>query len=124
MARTNKDAAMLSSLDLETPEFVAEVRAFARANLPETTRAKVLNGKLPDRVERTRWQRALAAKGWGAPAWPVSSAAVCASTTALARLSKAASATGILIRSLESFGRTTTYRWPALRRTRSARPIS
>lgn len=71
MARTNRDAAMLSSLDLETPEFVAEVRAFARANLPETTRAKVLNGKLPDRVERTRWQRALAAKGWGAPAWPV-----------------------------------------------------
>ena len=62
---------MLSAMDLETPEFVAEVRAFARANLPATTRAKVLNGKLPDRAERTSWQRALVAKGWGAPAWPV-----------------------------------------------------
>lgn len=61
---------MLTSLDLETPEFVAEVRAFARENLPDTTRAKVLNGKLPNREERTHWQRALVAKGWGAPAWP------------------------------------------------------
>lgn len=62
---------MLSSTNLETPEFVDEVRAFARDTLPETTRAKVLNGKLPNRAERTHWQRALVEKGWGAPAWPV-----------------------------------------------------
>lgn len=62
---------MLSALELENPAFVEEVRAFTRDTLPETTRAKVLNGKLPDRDERTFWQRALVAKGWGAPAWPV-----------------------------------------------------
>lgn len=61
---------MLSALDLEDATFVAEVRAFARKTLPGTVRAKVLNGKLPNRAERTHWQRALVAKGWGAPGWP------------------------------------------------------
>jgi alkylation response protein AidB-like acyl-CoA dehydrogenase len=51
--------------------FAQEVRSFVRANLDPVTRAKVLNGKLPSRAERTVWQRALVAQGWGAPAWPV-----------------------------------------------------
>jgi len=62
---------MLSAIDLEDPAFVEEVRRFARSTLSTQTRAKVLNGKLPDRAERTHWQRALVEKGWGAPAWPV-----------------------------------------------------
>lgn len=51
--------------------FMEEVRAFVRSNLDPGTREKVLLGHLPDRVERTTWQRALVARGWGAPAWPV-----------------------------------------------------
>ncbi|MDI1326235.1 MAG: acyl-CoA dehydrogenase family protein [Brevundimonas sp.] len=51
--------------------FMEEVRAFVRSNLDPGTREKVLLGHLPDRVERTIWQRALVARGWGAPAWPV-----------------------------------------------------
>jgi alkylation response protein AidB-like acyl-CoA dehydrogenase len=51
--------------------FAAEVRDFTRATLDPLTRARVLNGKLPSRAERTVWQRALVAQGWGAPAWPV-----------------------------------------------------
>lgn len=51
--------------------FAEEVRAFVRANLDPVAKAKVLNGKLPSRAERTAWQSALVAKGWGAPTWPV-----------------------------------------------------
>lgn len=51
--------------------FMEEVRAFVRSNLDPGIRAKVLLGHLPDRAERTAWQRALVARGWGAPAWPV-----------------------------------------------------
>lgn len=51
--------------------FVEEVRTFVRANLAPETKAKVLLGHLPDRAERTVWQRALVGQGWGAPAWPV-----------------------------------------------------
>lgn len=51
--------------------FMEEVRAFVRLNLDPGTRAKVLLGHLPDRAERTAWQRALVARGWGAPAWPI-----------------------------------------------------
>lgn len=51
--------------------FMDEVRLFVRANLDPDTKAKVLLGHLPDRSERTVWQRALVARGWGAPAWPV-----------------------------------------------------
>jgi alkylation response protein AidB-like acyl-CoA dehydrogenase len=57
-----------SSADLA---FAEEVRCFVRANLDPLTRAKVLNGKLPSRDERTAWQTALVARGWGAPTWPV-----------------------------------------------------
>jgi alkylation response protein AidB-like acyl-CoA dehydrogenase len=51
--------------------FAEEVRAFVRTNLSPLTRDQVLHGKLPNRQERAVWQRALVAKGWGAPAWPV-----------------------------------------------------
>lgn len=51
--------------------FADEVRTFVRAELDPLTRAKVLHGKLPNRADRTAWQRSLVARGWGAPAWPV-----------------------------------------------------
>lgn len=57
--------------DDDALSFMAEVRAFVRSNLDPGIRAKVLLGHLPDRAERTAWQRALVARGWGAPAWPV-----------------------------------------------------
>lgn len=58
-------------LDQKSLAFAKEVRAFVRANLDPETRAKVLLGQLPSRAERTAWQKALVARGWGAPAWPV-----------------------------------------------------
>ena len=51
--------------------FAEDVRAFTRRTLDPLTRARVLNGRLPSRAERTVWQHALVAQGWGAPAWPV-----------------------------------------------------
>lgn len=62
---------MRLSFSSEDLAFAADVRTFVRATLDPLTRAKVLNGKLPSRADRTAWQRALVAKGWGAPAWPV-----------------------------------------------------
>jgi alkylation response protein AidB-like acyl-CoA dehydrogenase len=50
--------------------FADEVRAFVQSNLDLATRGKVLLFQLPNRAERTVWQRALVARGWGAPAWP------------------------------------------------------
>lgn len=57
--------------DQRSLAFADEVRSFVRATLDPGTKAKVLLGHLPDRSERTTWQRALVARGWGAPAWPV-----------------------------------------------------
>lgn len=51
--------------------FAEEVRVFTARTLDPLTRARVLHGKLPSRAERTAWQRALVAQGWGAPSWPV-----------------------------------------------------
>ncbi|MCM2459372.1 pimeloyl-CoA dehydrogenase large subunit [Pseudomonas sp. CG7] len=59
----------------ESPEekaFRQEVRDFVAANLPADIRERVLNFKHPVREDYVRWQRILAAQGWGAPAWPVS----------------------------------------------------
>jgi alkylation response protein AidB-like acyl-CoA dehydrogenase len=50
--------------------FAQEVRTFARNNLDPVMRQKELHGKLATRAERTAWQRALVAHGWGAPNWP------------------------------------------------------
>lgn len=57
--------------DPQALAFREDVTAFVRSNLDPDTKAKVLMGRLPDRSERTVWQRALVARGWGAPAWPV-----------------------------------------------------
>ncbi|HWW65829.1 MAG TPA: acyl-CoA dehydrogenase family protein [Sphingomonadaceae bacterium] len=51
--------------------FVEEVRAFVRAEVPETVREKVVNGVSVDATERRAWHRALYERGWVAPHWPV-----------------------------------------------------
>jgi len=58
----------------ESPEelqFRAEVRAFVAAELPDDIRRKVLGFLRVEREDYVRWQRILAARGWGAPGWPV-----------------------------------------------------
>ncbi|MBN9480517.1 MAG: acyl-CoA dehydrogenase family protein [Bordetella sp.] len=57
--------------DAKDIAFAEEVRAFVRENLCPLTRDQVLHGKLPRREQRLVWQRALVARGWGAPTWPV-----------------------------------------------------
>ena len=51
--------------------FADEARQFIRANLDPAVKRKILSSQLPSRAEREAWQKCLAAKGWGAPAWPV-----------------------------------------------------
>jgi alkylation response protein AidB-like acyl-CoA dehydrogenase len=51
--------------------FVAEVRAFMADALPASVRAKVRSGAELTRAEYVAWLRALHARGWAAPAWPV-----------------------------------------------------
>jgi alkylation response protein AidB-like acyl-CoA dehydrogenase len=62
-------------LDLNfTPEetaFREEVRAFLRADLPADIRDKVLARRHLEREDYVRWQKALGARGWGGPNWPV-----------------------------------------------------
>jgi alkylation response protein AidB-like acyl-CoA dehydrogenase len=60
-----------AALSPEDRVFANGVRDFIRQNLDPSTRGKVLLFQLPGRAERTVWQRALVAKGWGAPTWPV-----------------------------------------------------
>ena len=62
---------MRLSYSADELSFAEEVRSFVRANLDPLVRSKVLNGKLPSRLDRTVWQAALVARGWGAPAWPL-----------------------------------------------------
>lgn len=57
-----------------TPEesaFAEEVRAFVRSECRETTRSKVFNAMRITSDERRAWHRALHARGWAAPHWPV-----------------------------------------------------
>jgi pimeloyl-CoA dehydrogenase large subunit len=57
-----------------TPEEIAfrdEVRTFFRANLPETTRQKLVEGRRLDKDEIVTWQRILNKKGWAVTHWPV-----------------------------------------------------
>jgi alkylation response protein AidB-like acyl-CoA dehydrogenase len=57
-----------------TPEetaFREEVRAFLRADLPADIRDKVLARRHLEREDYVRWQKALGARGWGGPNWPV-----------------------------------------------------
>ncbi len=51
--------------------FRDEVRAFIRDNLPDDIRDKVENDLHLEKDDYVRWQRALAARGWLAPNWPV-----------------------------------------------------
>ena len=51
--------------------FRASVREFVTARLPTEIRDRVLNFRHVPRDDYVRWQRILAANGWGAPAWPV-----------------------------------------------------
>ncbi len=51
--------------------FRAELRQFMEANCPPELRTKVRNAHKMARKEYSEWQRILAAKGWGAPGWPV-----------------------------------------------------
>ena len=51
--------------------FRSEVREFVAAHLPDDLRRKVLGFLRVEREDYVRWQRILAARGWGAPGWPV-----------------------------------------------------
>ena len=51
--------------------FREEVRAFFRANVPSDIREKMVDGEHLAKDHFVRWTRILAAKGWGAPHWPV-----------------------------------------------------
>ena len=51
--------------------FRREVRAFLEASVPETLRAKLIEGRKISREELTIWTRLLHAKGWAVPHWPV-----------------------------------------------------
>lgn len=55
----------------EDRQFRQEVRAFIDANLPEGTRQTVIAGRKPSRADMTAWTRALHARGWSMPHWPV-----------------------------------------------------
>ena len=51
--------------------FRAELRAFMHTHCPPELRTKVRNAHKMGRADYAQWQRILAAKGWGAPSWPV-----------------------------------------------------
>jgi pimeloyl-CoA dehydrogenase large subunit len=56
-----------------TPEELAfrdEVRAFFRANLPSSIRARLVEGKHLAKDDIVTWQRILNAKGWAVANWP------------------------------------------------------
>ena len=50
--------------------FRTEIRRFVEANLPQSIRDDVLAFKHLAKDQYVRWQRILAAQGWGAPGWP------------------------------------------------------
>ena len=57
----------------ESPEdqaFRQSIRAFLTERLPTDIRDDVLAFKHLGREPYVRWQRILAAQGWGAPGWP------------------------------------------------------
>jgi len=56
---------------LEDKAFRASVQEFVAARLPADIRDRVLNFRHLPREDYVRWQRILAANGWGAPAWPI-----------------------------------------------------
>ncbi|RQO46032.1 pimeloyl-CoA dehydrogenase large subunit [Rhodococcus sp. KBW08] len=52
-------------------DFRTEVRAFLATELDADTRIRVLGNRALDRAEMVQWHKALHAKGWIAPSWPV-----------------------------------------------------
>ncbi len=65
-------AGTVSPDDADLAAFRLEVRAFIEAELPADLRARVERGySLLSRDDHTLWQKKLAARGWGAPGWPV-----------------------------------------------------
>lgn len=60
-------------LEFSTDElaFREEVRAFFAQNVPDTWLTRVRSGLRLEPQELIAYQKALAAKGWGAPTWPV-----------------------------------------------------
>ncbi len=55
----------------EETAFREEVRAFFRDNLSEAVRSRLSDGEFIGTDAMRDWTRTLAAKGWGAPHWPV-----------------------------------------------------
>ena len=51
--------------------FREEVRAFFAETFPEEVRAKMVSGRHTSKPELVEWTRALNAKGWATPHWPV-----------------------------------------------------
>ena len=51
--------------------FRDEVRAFVRAQLPQSIRDKMLQQKKVSREDTVAWHKILYSQGWGAPSWPV-----------------------------------------------------
>lgn len=51
--------------------FRQEVRGWLEAELPKDIQDKVLNHRRLNRDDFVRWHKALAAKGWSVPHWPV-----------------------------------------------------
>jgi pimeloyl-CoA dehydrogenase large subunit len=48
-----------------------EVRAFVKANLPDSIRQKIIEGRHPGKDDLVTWTRILHKKGWSVPHWPV-----------------------------------------------------
>ena len=55
----------------EETAFRDEVREFVKTNLPPAIRERLEGGHHPTHDNIVEWTRILAAKGWGAPHWPV-----------------------------------------------------
>ena len=51
--------------------FREEVRAFVKANLPESIRQKIVGGRHASKDDMVSWTRLLNRQGWSVPHWPV-----------------------------------------------------
>jgi pimeloyl-CoA dehydrogenase large subunit len=54
----------------EETAFREEVRAFVKANLPDSIRQKIVGGRNPGKGDIVAWTRILNKKGWSVPHWP------------------------------------------------------
>ncbi|HEX8418622.1 MAG TPA: acyl-CoA dehydrogenase family protein [Sphingomonas sp.] len=69
--RNHEIAAMNLDFDEDEIAFRDEVRAFLADAASPAHRARLQAGLRLDPAEMVAWQRQLAARGWGAPTWPV-----------------------------------------------------